>query len=158
MQGLRDHNAALGGRTERLALAVGLSRTGPRPDEPVADRSALLRLTDAERLDAEYLAAALRTAPTQAPPPPGGGRLAVALARRLAPRLGSTVLVSHLGRVSAPAYDRIAFAPVTLGGSGLSLGAVTLDERTVLTARARGTSWDDDGLERVLEAVVRRLP
>ena len=77
--------------------------------------------------------------------------------RVLARRLGSTLLVSHLGEVTAPHVERLAFHPVTAGGTGISLGAVGHRGRTVLTLRARAADWDADGLERVLEAVGGRL-
>ena len=77
--------------------------------------------------------------------------------RLLARRLGSTLLVSHLGEVTAPHVDRLAFHPVTAGGTGLSLGAVGHRGRTVLTLRARAADWDADGLEQLLEAVGGRL-
>jgi hypothetical protein len=77
--------------------------------------------------------------------------------RLLARRLGSTLLVSHLGEVTAPRVERLAFHPVTAGGTGIALGAVGHRGRTVLTLRARAADWDADGLERVLEAVGGRL-
>jgi hypothetical protein len=67
------------------------------------------------------------------------------------------VLVSHLGRVTAPDVRELAFHPVTAGGSGLSLGAVTLGDRTTLTLRARASAWDADGLEQLLEAIATHL-
>jgi len=72
-------------------------------------------------------------------------------------RLGSTLLVSHLGDVTTSAAARLAFYPVTAGGTGLSLGAVTHDGTTTLTLRGRGSAWDPAGLEALLAAVVDAL-
>jgi len=164
-QGLLEYGAP--GRLRRVAVAVGATREplGADPDM-IADRSVLLRLRDVERLDRAQIAAALTAAPVQTPPRAPEGRAgavldraASAALRALAPRLGSTMLVSHLGDVTTAA-TRLAFAPVTAGGSGLSLGAVSVvadSPTTVLTLRARAAAWDADGLERLLEAVVGRL-
>src|SRR5690606_22715834 len=127
--------------------------------------SALLRLRDVERLDLPAIEDALRNAPPQTPPviaeprrwTPLVDRATRAGMRLLGPRLGSTMLVSHLGQVTAPGVERLAFHPVTAGGTGLSLGAVGHDGRTVLTLRGRATQWEDNGLEQVLEAVVSLL-
>ena len=79
--------------------------------------------------------------------------------RLVAPRLGSTLLVSHLGTIDAPEeVSELAFYPVTGGGSGLALGAATTRERTTLTLRARASQHDDEGLQRLLALVVGMLP
>ncbi|THV18600.1 hypothetical protein E9934_03040 [Nocardioides caeni] len=148
-----------------VAIAIGATRD-PLPDDPVIrDRSALLRLRDVERLDRAGIEQALRTAPLQTPPTPGAGgpgaallgRAATTGMRLLSSRLGSTLLVSHLGEVSAPRVRGLAFHPVTAGGTGLSLGAVGHGGRTVVTLRARAAQWNDDGLEQLLEAVISLL-
>jgi hypothetical protein len=147
------------GAGPHVAIAVGATR-GPAPDSVIEDRSVLLRLRDVERLDLPAIERALREAPVERPPVTRAGavdRLAGRAMRLLARRLGSTLLVSHLGEVTAPHVDRLAFHPVTAGGSGLSLGAVGHRGRTVLTLRGRAADWDADGLERMLEAVGGRL-
>ncbi|WP_148614745.1 hypothetical protein [Nocardioides rubriscoriae] len=145
------------GATRRVAVAVGVARDVDH--ERIADRSALLRLRGAERLTPDEITALVRTAPTQAAPAAGGtGGAAVRLGLRvLAPRLGSTLLVSHLGTVTAPGVTSLAFHPVTAGGSGLSLGASTLGDATTLTLRARARSWGHDDLARLLDRVVDAL-
>jgi hypothetical protein len=77
--------------------------------------------------------------------------------RVLARRLGSTVLVSHLGRVEAAAVTSAAFYPMAGGGSGLALGAVTVGSTTTLTLRARARQHSSDELGRLLDDVVARL-
>ncbi|WP_370247483.1 hypothetical protein [Nocardioides sp.] len=156
----------------RTAVAVGVSRRAgvPAPGTLLADHSALLRLRGVERLDDAALTRALREAAPEPSPDAGGGSRVAALQRpllrALAPRLGSTLLVSHLGVVAAPGLASLAFAPVTAGGSGLSLGAVTLHgtgtgtgtgSGTVLTLRGRAARWSDEALERLLEGLTDQL-
>ncbi len=152
------HAAVRGiGAPRRTAVAIGVAR--PVDDGRILDRSALLRLRDVEKSSSHQIAEQLRDAATQRPVRPGSGAglMQVGL-RLLAGRLGSTLLVSHLGKVTAPGVDRLAFHPVTAGGSGVSLGAVALGGETVVTLRARGSAWTRDGLEQLLEAVVTELP
>lgn len=156
------HEVPHGRRAAHVAIAVGAVRTQPADaSAPVADRSVLIRLTDVERLDADGIASALAAAPVQTPPAGGANpwvaRATAAGLRALAPRLGSTLLVSHLGEVTAPGVRALSFHPVTAGGTGLSLGAVGHDGATTLTLRARASAWNDNGLEQLLEAVVSLL-
>lgn len=158
-----EHQAARGRTARHVAVAVGAVRT--RTDGAIGDHSVLLRLRDVEGLDAAGVARALAQAPVQTPPvaadprpwTPLVARVATTGLRLLAPRLGSTLLVSHLGEVTAPEVERLAFHPVTGGGSGISLGAVGLRGSTVLSLRARAASWNDDGLEQLLEAIISLL-
>ncbi|HWJ08185.1 MAG TPA: hypothetical protein VNS46_02350 [Nocardioides sp.] len=157
------HERARGRSAEHVAIAVGAVRDQPEDvaTAAVADRSVLLRLTDVERLDADGIARALATAPVQTPPAAGGhpllARATAAGLRALAPRLGSTLLVSHLGEVTAAGVRGLTFHPVTAGGTGLSLGAVGHGGTTTLTLRGRASAWNDNGLEQLLEAVVSLL-
>lgn len=157
-----DWNREHGRPARRTSVAVGASRVGGTADD-LRDASAFLRLTDVDRMGAEEVRAALAQAPVQ----PGGsaaaangiaGRLVGAGVRIAAPRLGSTLLVSHLGTLTADdALRGAAFYPVTGGGSGLSLGAATLRGSTTLTLRARAATHDDDALQHLLERVVANL-
>ncbi len=144
----------------RVSVAVGVSRTGGAAPV-VADHSGLLRLTGLDGVSPDDVRALLRTAPLQtAPGGQGGalvGRATTVGLRVLAPRLGSSILVSHLGRVTAPGVQALAFHPVTAGGSGLSLGAVTVRGRTTLTLRARARQHSADGLRQLLESVGDRV-
>ena len=155
------HGEARGDRVRNVAIAIGVGAPGRRGDR-ITDRSGLIRLRDVERLDLAAIRGAVRSAPLETPP--GGGRrrpaldrLAVTGLRVLAPRLGSSMLVSHLGEVTADGVERLTFHPVTAGGSGIALGAVGHRGRTTITLRARATRWSEDGLQELLEAVLVRL-
>jgi hypothetical protein len=154
----RRHSA----RTRRVSVAVGVSTAGGvRVD--LADRSAFLRLQAVERMTLAEVRHHLAHAPLQlggfvAAPPRGLAAAARLGLRMAAPRLGSTLLVSHLGTIQAPdQVDALSFYPVTGGGSGLSLGAATLHGRTTITLRARGSQHDDEGLQGLLALVVEEL-
>ncbi len=157
------HERSHGRTAAHVAIAVGAVRAqaSDAATAPVADHSVLLRLTDVEQLDAAGIADALASAPVQTPPSAGGRPLLVRATslglRALAPRLGSTLLVSHLGEVTAPGVRGLSFHPVTAGGTGLSLGAVGHGGTTTLTLRGRASAWNDNGLEQLLEAVVSLL-
>ncbi len=166
-QAVLHHQKARGRDARHVAIAVGAVRAQAAEDErdALSDRSLLLRMNDVEKLDRPAVGRSLRTAPIVTPPVIGPDRVWSPVANRavgaglrlLAPRLGSTMLVSHLGEVEAPQVQRLAFHPVTAGGTGLSLGAVGHGGRTVLTLRARAMQWNDDGLEQLLETVISLL-
>jgi hypothetical protein len=154
-------NAARGQAGDRVAVAVGVSRSDRAPHE-LADHSGFVRLTGTERLDVDGVRQQLAGAGLQPGGAPGRSVLGagIALLQRLAaPRLGSTLLVSHLGTVRGPdSLHGLAFYPVTGGGSGLSLGAATVDGRTTITLRGRAARYDDQGLDELLALVVDALP
>lgn len=160
VRGVTAHNRAAGRRTRHLAVAVGAGRPASDDDDLVANRSALLRLTDLERRSPEEIADLVRTAPLEPPPTIGrtGARVVTGGLRVLSGRLGSTLLVSHLGEVTAAGVTGLAFHPVTAGGSGVSLGATGLHGQTTLTLRARAARWDRAGLERLLGTIADELP
>ncbi|MFL6107429.1 MAG: hypothetical protein ACJ72D_12490 [Marmoricola sp.] len=154
-------NTERGRASRRISVAVGASTLGGNAED-LRDASAFLRLTDVEAMNADEVRAALAAAPVQ----PGGGGVTAGLlgralrpaARLAAPRLGSTLLVSHLGTLDADEHlSAAAFYPVTGGGSGLSLGAATLRSTTTITLRARASQHDDDALQQLLERVVAEL-
>jgi hypothetical protein len=153
-----DHNRARGRASRHVTVAVGAGRPAAR-GERLANRSELIRLRDLEGRSLTEVQEALRSAPLDQAGGSGaaGGRLAAFAQRALAPRLGSTLLVSHLGEVTTTAATHLAFYPVTAGGSGLSLGAVGCDDRTVLTLRARASAWDAAGLTELLARVAATL-
>ena len=157
-----EWNGRLGRPTRRISVAVGVS-TVSAADHDLTDRSAFLRLSGVERLGADQIRERLADAPLQpgAGAGAGGGLLGVAsraAVRLTAPRLGSTLLVSHLGAVDTPSsVESAGFYPVSGGGSGLALGAATLHGSTTLTLRGRGTQHDDEGLHNLLTLVVDAL-
>lgn len=156
--------AGLAGRLDGarpVSLAVGASER-PGDDPTVANLSALIRLTDVAGDDLDRLATRLREAPVE-PDLSGGqhraatrGAMTTAL-RLLRHRLGSTLLVSHLGEVTAPGVEGLAFHPVSGGASGVALGAVGLGGATTLTLRARGATHTRADLDAVLAGVVEQL-
>lgn len=159
VRGLVTYNSAREAGTRRVAIAVGASRRGGESPD-IADRSALLRLRNLERASIDEIRALMQHAPVQHSSSHGravGAPLTRLTLRVLAPRLGSTMLVSHLGTVTAGGVDRVSFYPVTGGGSGVSLGAVTLDGATTITLRGRGRQHNEAGLEELLDAICDAL-
>ena len=91
---------------QRVTVAVGVSTVGAT-SPALADRSAFLRLRGVEELELDDIRDLLARAPVQ--PGGSGGAMSPVVAavaniavRLVAPRLGSTLLVSHLGAVEAP--------------------------------------------------------
>ena len=152
------HNTDAGRPSRHVTVGVGAGRPAAE-GELLRNRSELLRLRDLEGLSLPEVEALLRTAPLSGAggAGAGGGRLTAVALGALAPRLGSTLLVSHLGDVGSAAVADLAFYPVTAGGSGLSLGAVGHGGSTVLTLRARASAWDTAGLSALLDRVAGRL-
>jgi hypothetical protein len=159
--GITAYNDRRGRPTGRVAVAVGASR---RPGTAIEaeNRSALLRLRDVETLTREDVRSALRATSPEPDPSTAGqlpllGSLMGLGMRVLAPRLGSTLLLSHLGTVSGDGVHDVRLHPVTAGGSGISLGTADDGVRTALSVRARARDYDADALEEILEGVVAKL-
>jgi hypothetical protein len=158
-----EGNRERGHRSDRVAVAVGVSRAGGTRTE-VADDSGF---PPADRRGAPRPRGGRGRARPRTPCSCGGSaqggvaRAASGLirtgARLLAPRLGSTLLVSHLGTIDADAVDAVAFHPLAGGGSGVSLGPRPSAVRTVLTLRARGVAHTTVDLERLLGRIADRL-
>ena len=155
-------NRGRGHRSDRVAVAVGVSRAGGTRTE-VADDSGFLRLTDVERLGPAEVEAAIGRAPLQFGGSAQGGvaRAASGLirtgARLLAPRLGSTLLVSHLGTIEADGLDARRVPPAR--GRRLGRLARGRDAARSHRAHAPGT-WGrahDRDLERLLAGIADRL-
>jgi hypothetical protein len=163
VRAVTERNRSVGRRARRVAVAVGVSTIGGR-DLRVADDSGFVRITGAERLDADGFGRALSDAPLQVggTAHDGAARRAGGLIRwaskRLGSRLGSTLLVSHLGRVQADGLEELAFYPLAGGGSGLALGAATVGSSTTITLRARSSRHATADLEHLLDAVAGALP
>jgi len=148
----RDHGA----RDQRVSVAVGVSTVGGA-EATIGDHSAFLRLTDVEAMSLDQVRRAIASAALQPGGAPAGAGILRATTTLLAPRLGSTLLVSHLGEVETSGCDDLAFYPVTGGASGVSLGAVGIGGHTTITLRARGIRYDEDGLRDLLETVLGEL-
>lgn len=159
-QAVSRWNREHGEPARRISVAVGVSTLGGG-SAVLADRSAFLRLTDVERLSLEEVRGELAHAPVQPNSVPGAvDAVSGTLLRWAAPRLGSTLLVSHLGEISSSvpaAVTPLAFYPVTGGDSGISLGATTVAGRTTLTLRSRAARHGDQDLERLLDRVLDAL-
>lgn len=143
---------------QRLTIAVGATRASraiPTPD----DDSSYLRIRNVEALSEADIARALRTAAPE-PRTAEGVRVSGALANVVAwlsRRLGSTVLVSHLGQVEGDAVRSLEFYPVTGGRSGVSVGAASVGDQTTITMRARGGEHTPADLGDLLGQVVDEL-
>lgn len=156
--GLVAHNTSAGTPARHVAVSIGAGRPAVE-GEGIGNRSELIRLRDLEGRSLPEVEAALRSTPLSGAGGSGaaGGRLTRVALRAMAPRLGSTLLVSHLGEVTTEGAGDLAFYPVTAGGTGLSLGAVGQDGRTTLTLRGRARSWDAAGLSGLLDRVAAEL-
>lgn len=141
----------------RLSVAVGVSREdGAHPT--LRDSSGFLRLTDLAGCTRAEVRQLLATAPLQTGGQIGGAARLVARplawgTELLSDRLGSTVLVSHLGDVAAAGVTDLAFYPVAGGSAGISLGAVSHAGGTTVTLRGRAARHSTEGLQEILEAL-----
>jgi hypothetical protein len=158
VRAITARNAAVGQDARGVALAVGVSTISGQ-ELRVGDDSGFLRITGAEELDMDGLRRALAEAPLQVGGTAQGGTALRAgglirwASKRFASRLGSTLLVSHLGRVQADSLEEVAFYPLAGGGSGLALGAATVGSRTTITLRARAERHATADLGLLLDAI-----
>lgn len=139
-------------RGRRLVVALGLSR---RPGAPMAtpDRdTAYARLVaeDVHTLEEARLRLA-QTPPEPAFPVTEGGGIGPLVTKVLAHRLGSTLLVSNLGRIDDPGVSRVEFWPVPAGPAGVCLGLASAGERRTLTVRARRGWFDAAAADALVE-------
>lgn len=142
---------------DRIVAAIGASRRSGADPLPVND-SAWLRLRVPGGTDPERLRAMLAEQPPEPDFPARSSRLAGLVTRMLASRLGSTFLASNLGVVSAGGGVRtLSFYPCAGGRSGVAFGAVTTDDRTTLTLRARRRDFDEPAARALLGELVRGL-
>lgn len=154
-----------GGRVRRPSVAVGASWVGGRPLR-LGDHSALVRLTDMHDQTEATVRERLRTASpegTTSVAPPGLVGVAVRTAMRvLRSRLGSTVQVSHLGRVHITGVGSITVHAASSGASGVAVGAVTLvrpdgSTLTTLSLRSRANRHSRAAVEQLLSFLVNAL-
>lgn len=146
-----------GTRTGRQVVGLGVSRRGGERLTPELD-SAFVRLAlpgDPSGATVRRMIAKCRPEPTY---PHTRSAAPQAVTRALARRLGSTFLVSNLGRVQAAAGVRsLAFHPAASGRSGVAIGAVTAGAITTITIRARRSDFDDSAAGKLLDTIVDEL-
>ena len=146
-----------GTRTGRQVAGLGLSRRGGERLTPELD-SAFVRLAlpgDPSGATVRRMIAKCRPEPAY---PHTRSAAPQAVTRALARRLGSTFLVSNLGRVQAAAGVRsLAFHPAASGRSGVAIGAVTAGAITTITIRARRSDFDDSAAGKLLDTIVDEL-
>lgn len=152
-------NRSLRRPARRIAVAVGASRRPGGAAVVPRDESAYLRIRGAETMGRDDVAAALRSLPTEPDTPArtNGSVVMSRLAAILSRRLGSTLLVSHLGQVAGDGLEALEFYPVTGGRSGVSLGAATVAGHTTLGLRGRDGRLTAEDLTGLLELVVADL-
>jgi hypothetical protein len=159
-RGVRRWNAAAGEAAEPLVVAVGASLR-PGTEARLADlaaRSAWFRLR-IDRADPEEIAAKLaRDAPEPRPSGRGVGPATLRLSRALASRLGSTLLVSNIGRMDGSGrVRRAALYPAAHGRSGVSIGCAAVGTEALVTLRARKSSFSARVAGSLLDVVVEEL-
>ncbi len=154
---LRRWNRERGARTRRVVAAVAASRR-PGREATLSESSAWFRvgLTSGEP---EEVRRRLRGRPPEPRGSPTMSRPAMgAVARLLAPRLGSSVFVSNLGRLEpAGPVVRAALHTAALGRSGVGIGGVTVGSTLTLTMRARRSDFSREGAARMLSMAAEEL-
>ena len=145
---LSEHGVPAGGRRPTV-VAVGLSRRPGSPTPPPDRDTAYARVrTDSVMTihDAQLLVE--RLTPEPAFPVTSAGGIGPRVTRLLSSRLGSTLLVSNLGRVDQPAVTRLEFWPVAAGPAGVSVGLASTPTTTTITTRLRrGWFSNAEGVE-----------
>jgi hypothetical protein len=148
----------------RIVVAVGASRR-PGSEPSLEEASAWFRIRlRPGHTDPEAVRNLLReTAPEPRASPMMEYPLAGRLARALAGRTGSSVLVTNLGRlVQAGPVRAAALYPSVHGRSGVGIGGVTVGPMLTLTVRARRRDFSREAARAILTTVadllVRRSP
>jgi len=152
-----DRHGSRRRRGGRQVAGIGASRRGGDRLSPELD-SAFLRVA----LPVRPGDAAVRRLVAARPPEPAyphtRSAAPQAVTRALARRLGSTFLVSNLGRVhTGGAVRSLAFHPTASGRSGVAIGAATAGTMTTITIRARRSDFDERAAGELLAAVVDEL-
>lgn len=142
----------------RVMVAVGASRTSDGAPR-IGRASAWFRVRVRPGADPADVRRAMAA---RGPEPAFAGSVATGwwsgvVARALAPRLGSTLLVSSLGRLRGEPLRSAAFYPFAHGRSGVAIGCASTAERTTLTIRARASAFSERAARSLLEAVAGAL-
>ena len=155
---VRSWNGAHAQKQRPMVVALGLSRRPgmppPPPDRDTAfarlDTSTLTSVSDARTVVAE-------TRPEPAFPVTRAGGVGPLVTRLLAPRLGSTLLISNLGLLARPGVERLEFWPVPSGPAGVCLGLASTPSRTTLTSRFRRGWFSEDEASSFADLVTGEL-
>jgi hypothetical protein len=150
----RRHHAP----ARRLVIAIGAAAT-PGVSPSIGRQAAWFRihLADSSLATVRDALAGATLEPEQ---PTAGLRFAssMGISRMVAARTGSTLLVSHLGRLHPDVgLKRAAFFPSAHGRSGVAVGGITVGDTTTLSVRARRSEFDSDAARSLLELVRRSL-
>ena len=157
-QAMRDWNAAHGQPTRRIVVAVGASR---RTAAPTPDRdTAYLRIVVNPPGHAGQIGADLASAEPEPdfPVTRGSWNLAPLATRMLRNRLGSSLFVSNLGRLTSRGLlRRVAFFPAAAGPRAVAVGVASTEEATTVTVRMSRSSFTDSAAERLCEAIADEI-
>jgi hypothetical protein len=145
-------------RARPVSVAIGAStRASGAPHTPDR-RTTYLRVA---RVPAGVSAAEARELVRGTPPEPDfpttrGAGVGPIVTRLLSSRLGSSVLVSSLGRVDAEprgVVESLAVLPATGGPNAVALGLATTGDTTMLTVRARRAAFGEADADRLADLV-----
>lgn len=142
-----------------VVVALGASRRN-EGEELTPDRDTAYARVDVTALHTREQADRMLSAVVPEPDFPASRGLGVGpvATRLLRSRLGSTVLVSNLGRLSGDGLVAGAsFWPTASGPSGVAVGLVTVGDRTTATVRARRGDFDLASASRLRDLVRSRL-
>lgn len=149
---------ATGGRRNPVAVAVGASRRSG--DAPAPDRdTVLLRLVGSDFTDPVTVRNELRAAtPEPDSPTTSAGGIGPLVAKALAGRLGSTVLVSNLGIIEgSQRIERLWLYPAVNGPCGVAVGSLTIDGKATLTVRVARRDFSSAAVERLTDTFVQAI-
>jgi hypothetical protein len=147
-------------RGRQPVVAIGVSRrSGTPPLAPDRDTAYTRLHTTGLAGTAQTRDRLALTDPEPDFPETDGGGVAPVVVRLLSGRLGASVLVSNLGRLTgdAGALRSAAFWPTATGPGGVGLGLVSAASSTTLTLRARRAWFARAEAERLLGLVCGRL-
>jgi hypothetical protein len=157
---LLDWNAVQGRRSHRpVVIAVGASKRdhtqAPSPDR----ETAYLRLADVDvSASAKARELLMATPPEPDFPVSTGLGIAPMVTKVLRNRLGSSALVSNLGRVDGRGVvDHIVLFPCATGPSGVAVGLTSVDGTTNLLVRARRADLSETAAREIHARIARHL-
>lgn len=160
VQAVVGWNRARGAEVSRVAVAVAASRRDGADARPDRD-TAYLRIRLGEPT-AQLAPDAFRLVLQHAAPEPTFPERSVrvwsrglgVLVRR---RLGSTMLVSNLGRLSADGLESVAFYPAAAGVRALAVGLASTSTTTTVTVRLPAADFSDGDAATLCAEVARGL-